>query len=367
MKRAFLHAAWSVLPVVAALSLGCGSSGTGGGSSGGAGGGSDCSSKLKEAKNTEFCLSTPGNLNCNEVSGLTNQVCKVALPEAPGELQRSANVKEFAGSGPPQVDCFAPASYPPAPMSQGMTVTVEGVAKIFSSGCESKNLKITFYKVKRGGADDGKISDAVGTTVTTPADCKTTGTASPNDKCGTRYECSYSYPGVPVETELVVKTEGEPSWAPLYQYNIYIPMKDVVAGKWTHEVRALASDDYTVIPGVAIGGPVTGGNGVIAGEVHDCGDVRLINAVADVDRPRVSRIYFGDNEDNPLPKQGATGTSTLGLYAALDIAPGPITVAALGKLNGENVTLGQHHVYVYPDSVTSVTFRGLQPYQVPTK
>jgi hypothetical protein len=293
-------------------------------------------------------------------------VCKVAVPKPTAELARSTTVQEYAGTGAPQVDCYTPAKYPAAPGTSQM-VTVEGLAKIFSSGCESKNLKITFYKVQRGGAaaDEGKLGDVVGSTVVTDADCKTTGVSTANDKCGTRYECKFSYPNVPSETELAIKTEGAPTWAPLIQYNIYIPTSEVMAGKWTHDVRALATDDYSAIPAVAIGGPVTSGHGVIAGEVHDCGDVRLINAVADIDRPRVNRTYFTNNEQAPLPDTKATGTSTLGLYAAFDITPGPVTVAAAGQVNGEIVTLGQHHVYVYPDAVTSVTFKGMQPYQLP--
>ena len=35
--------------------------------------------------------------------------------------------------------------------------------------------------------------------------------------------------------------------------------------------------------------------------------------------------------------------------------------------HGELVTLGQHKVYVYPDSVTSLTFRGLRPNQAPAQ
>jgi len=55
----------------------------------------------------------------------------------------------------------------------------------------------------------------------------------------------------------------------------------------------------------------------------------------------------------------------LGLYSALDVAPGPVTVAATGLVNGQPVSLGQHRVFVYPDAVTSVTFKGLRPYQLP--
>ncbi|MFO0617760.1 MAG: hypothetical protein U0414_34525 [Polyangiaceae bacterium] len=359
MKRSFL---WASLPVLVAIAA-CKSGTTTDSSTGGTtGAGGDCG--IKDAKNDEFCKATPGDLSCSELKGNENvQVCGVALQAPTDELQRSSTVKEFPGSGPPKVSCYEAANYPKAPGTSAM-VTAKGVAKIFSSGCESKNLSITFHKVKRGGAEDGALGDVVGATVVTPADCKVDGVASANDKCGMRYECNYAYPNVPTETELAIKTEGTGTWSPLIQYNIYIPSSEVVGGEWVHDVRALAADDYTAIPAVAVGG-ITKGNGVVAGEIHDCEDVRLINATANTDRPSRKFTYFGSDEDNPLPDIQATSTGRLGLYAAFDIVPGPITVAATGLVNGEVVTLGQHRVYVYPDSVTSVTFKGMQPYQLP--
>ena len=131
--------------------------------------------------------------------------------------------------------------------------------------------------------------------------------------------------------------------------------------------RALATDDYGVIAQAAIGRPITPGNGAIAGEVHDCQDFRLTNAIADVDVQKLALTYFSSDEDNPLPDLNALGTSKLGLYAAMDVVPGPATVAAIGLVGGQVVSLGQHKVYVYPDTVTSLTFRGLRPQQVPAQ
>lgn len=363
MKRSFL---WVSVPVFLAIAA-CKSGGstTDGNTGGSTGVGGDCG--ISHAKNDEFCQGTPGDFpSCSELQGNEKtQVCGVPLKGPKDELQRSTSVKEFSGQGAPQVSCYEPANYPAAP-GTSMNVTATGLAKIFSSGCESKNLSITYYKVKRtGGADDGQLGEAIGTAVVTAADCKVDGVASDNEKCGTRYECKYSYPNVPTETELAIRTEGTGAWKPLIQYNVYIPNGEVMNNEWVHDVRALAEDDYTVIPAVAIGGPVTTGNGVLAGEIHDCGDVRLIGAIADIDKPRRALTYFGNDEDNPLPDLAADSSSRLGLYAAFDIAPGPITVAATGMVNGELVTLGQHRVYVYPDSVTSVTFKGMQPYQLP--
>lgn len=343
----------------------CGDSGTSTsvGGSGGSGGG-DCADTLAPAANSEFCESTPGDLDCTLVTGASkNQVCGVALPDAPAELTRSSGVQEFSGSGPPDVSCFEPANYPAKP-GASEDVTVTGFARIFSSGCNSRDLKITFHRVDA----DGQLGDAVGSPVTTVADCTDVGEGSEADNCDTRWECPFEYAGVPSETLLAIKTEngdGAASWAPLIQYNIYIPNDEIVDGGWENDVRALAVDDYTVIPQTSIGSPITPGNGAVAGEVHDCGDVRLIDAVVDIDQPKKLTTYFSSDEDNPVPDTSADGTSPLGLYAALDVPEGPVTVAAGGLVNGTFVSLGQHKVWVYPNTVTSITFKGMRPYQVP--
>jgi hypothetical protein len=255
--------------------------------------------------------------------------------------------------GPPDLACVTAGNYPKKGTSQ--VVKMSGVVKIFSHGCESKNVTIEVFKV----TGDADIEAApVSAAVTTAAECMTTGVATmDNGDCGTRYECKYSYPGVPSETPLVIRTQGD-FWAPLYDYNIYIPNAQVTGGAWTHDVRALATDDYSVIPQAAIGGPITPGNGAIAGEVHDCGDVRVHGATVDVDVQKKVVTYFTDNEDHPLPDLAATSTSILGLYAALDVPPGPANVAALGMVGGNLTTVGYFRVKVFPDSVTAITFRG---------
>jgi hypothetical protein len=232
--------------------------------------------------------------------------------------------------------------------------------KIFANGCESKLVKIEVFEV----GEDGALGAPAGTALTTASECKTNGVATDISDCGTRYECTYIYGNVPTEKELVVKTSG-PNWSDLYDYNIYIPTAEVVNGEWKRNLRALAADDYNAIAQSAIGGPISAGNGALAGEVHDCGDVRLENAVVAIDRPKKILTYFSSNEADPIPKLDATGTSILGLYAALDVAPGPVTVAAVGKVSGKVTTLGHYRARVFPNSVSIVTFRGVEPFQVP--
>jgi hypothetical protein len=343
------------------LLMACSSTNTGTGGTG-AGTGS-CPENLAAAPNSEFCGSEATTPNCDLITlNYDTQVCGVAVLKPTAELARSPNVKEFAGSGPPDLGCFAPAGYPVAGASQ--TVQMSGTVKIFSHGCESKNVTIEVFRVKRtGGADDADLDALVGTAVVTPSDCKANGVATDNMDCGMRYECRYTYDGVPSETELVIRTKGD-LWAPLVDYNIYIPTAEVNGGVWTHDVRALASDDYPAISQVAIGSPITSGNGAVAGEVHDCGDVRLIGATVDVDVQRKVVTYFTNDEAHPLPDLAATATTKMGLYSALDITPGPVSIGALGLVGGQVTTVGYFRARVFPDSVTAVTFHGVRPFQI---
>lgn len=348
------------LPALLCLSAACSSNG--GTSSGGAGGANACPGNLVEAANSEFCAGDKSTINCALVGADRTQVCGVPMPAPTTELQRSANVKEFAGTGAPDVACYQSANYPKGGTS--MPVTMSGTARIFAHGCASTDLTIEVYTVKRTGDDhDGELDQLVGTSVVTPSDCTATSTMSTTSDCSPRYECQYSYPNVPSETELAVKTYGA-KWAALYDYNIYIANAAVTNGTYSHNVRALDAGDYGVIAQAALGAPITAGNGAIAGEVHDCGDVRLIGATVDVNVGRKLLTYFTTDESNPLPDTSASSSTALGLYAALDVAPGPASVAALGMVGGQVTTVGYYKVRVFPDSVTSITFSGVRPYQI---
>jgi hypothetical protein len=92
----------------------------------------------------------------------------------------------------------------------------------------------------------------------------------------------------------------------------------------------------------------------------------LINAVVDVSVPRKVLTYFGDDEAHPLPDLSGKATSSLALYSALDVNPGQASLGAAGKLKDGTVHgLGFLRVHVFPDSVTTVTFRGMNPVLVP--
>lgn len=353
------------LSLVALASTGCGDDGGGTGSSGSGGGGTgDCPGNLTPAANSEFCATTLASTDCTRVTAEhTNQVCGVPLKSPPAELARNSDLDEFGGSGAPDVSCFSVAGYPP-PAATSQPITLHGFVRIFSNGCFSENVNVEVFRVEA----DGQLGASVGST-TTPASCREPVVGELDEDvedCDERWECAYEIEGVPSDTPLAVKTSGG-TWQNLVAYNVYAPAAEIVDGGYEYDPRALATDDYGVIAQAAIGRPITAGNGAIAGEVHDCGDFRLTNAIADVDVAKLALTYFSSDEDNPLPDLQARGTSKLGLYSAIDVVPGPATVAAIGTVGGQIVSLGQHKVYVYPDTVTSLTFRGLRPQQVPAQ
>jgi hypothetical protein len=348
------------LGALAALAAGTSCSNTTGSTSGTPTGSCDT---LKEAQDSAFCAGDPTTTDCSLVTpAYTEQVCGVPIEAPQTAIARSPDVMQYAGSGPPQLSCFTPAGYPQKPGTP-QTVTVSGVAQIFSHGLESSGVTIEFHTVVHGGSDDGNIGPLVGTAVTTPASCDATNAVMVTSGCGQRFECRYAYPGVPTETDLVVKTYGD-NWAPLYDYNHFIQNSAVAAGMWTYNVQSLENSDYELIAQAAVGQPIPAGHGAVAGEVHDCGNVRLQNAVVNLSVEKGALVYFGDNEENPLPDQSRTGTSTLGLYAAVDVAPGPVTVAAVGQYGGQITTLGYYRAYVFPNAVTAVTFDGVPPFDL---
>jgi len=368
MRHAFLRSLVLPLGGLAALfTFSCGSdpaAPTGGGTTTGGDSGPPCPDNLIKAPGSEFCATGAPAVNCTLVTGAhKNVVCGVPLPDPIADLKRAspANVKEYAGTGSVKADCFTPAGYPvKADPANSKTVQISGTVKIFANGCESKLVKIEVFEV----GEDGALGAAAGTALTTAADCKSNGVATDTKECGTRYECNYIYGGVPTEKELVVRTSGV-NWTDFYDYSVFVPNSEIMNGEWKHDLRALASTDYNAIAQAAIGGPLSAGNGALAGEVHDCGDVRLQNATVNIDQPNKFLTYFTSNEADPLPDTAAQGTSVLGIYAALDVAPGPVSVAALGTVDGKVTTLGHYRARVFPNSVSIVTFRGLKPFQVP--
>ena len=302
-------------------------------------------------------------------------------------LERTTDTNEFSdpSGAPPDLDCFNPASYPTIPADgQSKTATMTGVVESFASGCDLVGVKVEVFTVQRTGdpATDGLPDQLIGTAIQT--DDTFPIEEEDVEKCtDPRQNRVYSYPDLPMYTELLIKTSSATAtagWADLYTYNVYItnddPDYDATAGTYYRRVQALAQDDFQTIPTVAYGSTISPGNAAIGGEVHDCGNIRLQYASVDINLPKTQLVYFDDNETNPLPSQGQTqlkATGRTALYSALDVsmegkANRPVRVAASGLIPGgdglELVSLGYFDIQVFPNSVSSVTLRGVRAFQV---
>ncbi|MBX3252053.1 MAG: hypothetical protein KF901_33060 [Myxococcales bacterium] len=284
---------------------------------------------------------------------------------------------EAAADARPNLSCMQAGMF--RERGEVQMVTMYGVVDIFGNGTDADDILVEVYLE----GPDGQLGTLVGSA-----------TAQIEDPCAevdnvieageieqTRMIGFYSIPNVPTETPLIVKSSGASDlWRDIYSYNIQALNDEVETGappagscasiptdaRWNYRARIISGSDWRTIPLTA--GLVDGvrpGSGALAGEVHDCDDIRLEYAYVGVQPEPVVLTYFNDNPTNPLPDNGReAGTSLLGLYGGLDIPAGPVRMAAIGRLDGENVTLGWYSARIFAGAVTTITLRGLRAQQV---
>lgn len=330
--------------------------------------------------NAYWCSANPPS-GCNGAT--SHAVCGVCVPKPVNPIVRTTDTKEYKGTGAPDISCFD-AAKPPAPITESKKVKMKGWVKIFANGPDSKNVKVEVYEeqVAPDGTPTGVLGALVGTGTSNAmaAPC-----ASPavhpcaleeiKKKGGTettRILYPYEIDGIPTEKPLIVKTSesvADAGWFPLYDYNVAARNTELNAtGEYEFNVRALGNDDYASILKSAYSQPPQAGESAIAGEVHDCGDVRLSNATVSIaPKARYSLVYLSEEEDNPLPDSARTATGKLGLYAVGGAKPGIYQVSGTGLLDGKVHALGSYKVSTFENSVSVYTFRGLRPWQVPKK
>ncbi|MBX3189395.1 MAG: hypothetical protein KF819_20395 [Labilithrix sp.] len=369
LARSWVFSSFVLLGIVA-----CSSSNTTPVADGGAGGVVTCEgaptlTKAEFAECSSCTISPDANPNTCKPPRNVNACC--TFVRAPSqELTRGTNLNRNSSTDPTlQLGCLDA----PGAVGTPKTVTLKGFVRVFSSGNDSAGVKIEIFKEGEGGA----LGEPVGTpVVTTNNDAQNPPQMPKPDwlkKCpdgGCTFR-AYAYAGVPTETRLIVKTSdaaGSENWAQLYDYNIFFSNDKVKPGdEIDYEPAAVAATDINTVASAAGGFTVRPEKGLLAGEVHDCGDVRVSGATVDTDAPHEGDMfYFGENESDPLPDKGraAQGTSKLGLFGTLNLPTNvPIRVSALGKVNGETVLLGTYVVRTFPGAVTALSFRGRRPWQ----
>jgi hypothetical protein len=302
-------------------------------------------------------------------------------------------------------------------------VTLTGFVHVFSSGPDSSNVKVQIFDAAMVTASDPRGLQALGTVTakldpTTQRACDADGAkgcslplangcALPvcNDGLGgrsddhkycrdngaggecsdrLRWESRYSIANVPTNTRLVIRVTGpagvsDAVWATTVSFNIFLSTNDractslsdtdcldssdPTAPKYQLNVSALSAADYVNIPTISgLSGGITAGQGAMAGEVHDCDNVRVGN-VEVVTTPGADRFtYFNGNPVKTLPdaSRASVGTDRLGLFAALNEKPGAVHVEAGGALSagGPLTSFGTFDTFVYANSVTIVNVNG---------
>jgi hypothetical protein len=369
-----------------------------------------------------------GNNNNMMMTGCTQLggVCLFA-PLTIAARTACGDVTEYCsedGSTTPNLACLT------TPKSDGTgpaKVTLTGFVHVFSSGPDSSNVSVAVYDAAalQGGADISTVTPIAQTVAqldpATQRACDASaanGCSIPlaggctlpvcndglgghsddrkycqNENGGTcsdrlRWEARYSLANVPTNKQLVIRTAGpngqaDATWAALVAWNVYLSTGDracadesstdcldvtsATTPKYQLNVNALSKSDYVNIPTTAgLAGGITAGQGAIAGEVHDCDNLRVGN-VAVATSPSADRFtYFNGNPIMTLPDSSrfSSGTDRLGLFAALNLKPGKVSIGAGGLLTsgGMLVDFGKFDAFVYPDTVSVVNLNGGKPH-----
>lgn len=356
--------------------------------------GGDVGSVMYETCPTE-CPSPP---TCDEEAGeiLTCCVC-VARPGREAGRTQCGIMSEYCDEtpiDPVNVTCLKPEGWPDPPPPVPPTVTVRGVVDVYGNGNPALGGDITveFFTMQ---ADGSPSADPVAATTATLAACNES-LLPPILEDDLEAECCpgackelmpdvhacspisgdcrplwfYEASDIPTSTPLIVRTSGNPVfWKDMYFYNTFFLEEDVEPGETYvhHRLKTLALEDWDAIPATA--GDFSGiapGMGAVAGEIHDCDNIKLYNATVGTQPEAVTDTYFNGIEEKPYPEAGRGSTNYDSIYAAMEIAPGPVRVTALALVAGEGiVNLGWFDARIIPGALTVVTIRGTRPTQVP--
>jgi hypothetical protein len=321
----------------------------------------------------------------------------------------------------PNLDCLNKIG--PAPGAPPVTVTLTGFVHVFSSGPDSNGVKVQVFDAASITATDPGTQNPIAslTSALDPATqraCDADGSkgcslplasgcqlpvcndglmgrADDHKYCrdnGAGGECSdrlrwesrYSMPGVPTNTGLVIRVSGpsgksDATWATTASFNIFLSTNDractsltdtdcldktdAANPKYQLNVSALSASDYVNIPVISgLAGGIGSGNGAVAGEVHDCDNIRVAN-VEVATTPLADRFtYFNGNPVTTLPdsSRAAVGTDQLGLFAGLNMHPGPVKIETAGvkALGDDLLSFGTFDAFIYPNTVSIVTING---------
>jgi hypothetical protein len=313
----------------------------------------------------EIGCTAPSNSFCEQCSGGQEVSCTEAKPilaccvhvqKPMSDVARGLHLKRNSSANPAlDLGCLAD----PGRFEAPRTVKVTGFVRTYKSGVDTADVKIEIFREDDGSAVGAPYSTTAGDPPKDPTPGYLDG--CPADRCKLR---TFTYDGVPTETPLLVRTSdarASGTWATVYEYNVFFRNAQVAPdGSVAYEPAALASSDLLTLASEA-GLPLDAGTGMLAGEVLDCGGVRLSGAVVGTSAQNTRTVYFTDKESSPLPDTSRLQTSKLGMFAAFNLSPGRVRASAVGRHQGDTILLGTHDVEIFPGTLSIVNLRGRRP------
>ena len=342
------------------------------------------------------CNACSGAASCGAGAGCHAGVCIVDPPEG-SSATITDPVSHKPTEDPPNLACVAD---DPALAEQTGTATVYGAVTRFGSGRKTFQVQVDIFlastwdpsgcEQEPAAARDAcyvSYGDAIGSTLSVPPEVvDLPDNCDGHASCPLGYECLegdldyvceeqfgvYAIEGIPTDVPLVIRaraTEFESKWHDTYVFNVVLHGDLVDEDGSIHYNATMVSHGQWLLTANTVGlSDIPEDRGAIGGRMRDCRlpgerpSWPISEASVGLTSPPEKTVFFNSLEDDTVPLDDRTTTNILGRYAALDIAAGWNTVAGSGRVAGEVVSLGSAAVYVMPNSLSIVTFPGLQPH-----
>ncbi|MBI5529766.1 MAG: hypothetical protein HY897_25855 [Deltaproteobacteria bacterium] len=258
--------------------------------------------------------------------------------------------------GQPDTACYLD----PAEPGAGPEVKVTGCLGVFGLASNTVDLEVTYFL-------DGYLDDPIA------------GPAVAVDNIDCESGGYYEMTGVPTNTRLVRKTSCPPSlpdcgFKDTWQFHVYLDASTAasgtISGKDNAEANTFVTSEATwlLIPRtLGFSSGIDKDHGMVAGRIKDCDSNHIMGAVVGISVP-VKRIAYFDGAEGTLddmgnekasdPDSARDATNSDGLYAAVDVGPGPASVNSQILVEKSVVSLGVHKIDVMPNSMIILDFKG---------
>jgi hypothetical protein len=262
--------------------------------------------------------------------------------------------------GQPDTACYLD---PPETGVGPAEVKVTGCVDVFGLASNTIDLEVTYYR-------DGMLDDPIAgpAVAVDDIDCESGG--------------YYELAGVPTN-KLLARKVACPASMPdcgfkdTWQFDVYLDASTAAGGAISGRnnaeanVQVVSEATWLLIPrtlGLSAG--IQKGRGMAAGRVKDCDLNHIMGAVAGISAPARVLAYFNGaegalddqgNEKASDPDPARTSTNSDGLYAAVDVAPGPASINSQILVNKSVISLGVHKIEVMPNALSILDFTGKRP------